>query len=827
MSHNPVNPASDQAAHPQSDPAPDLDPHADLEGDDDDSEDLVSDRPSLVQAVLAMVRNLVAKIAHLGKQVVNAIAQRLPGVIDWLKTHLGTFAHKALAFLKKVPGAVSHGLKALILKAQQLKGGKQAAQAREEAALLAEATGDSEDESIPAAGSNRKFKLAIAGSCLVLLIAPFVARFRPGGSNSATVPPLALAGPVANGDKKPSESKEAEKSEPVAKNESKVDESKEDPFANDANAPPVPSSAPTEVAHEPPAMEAIAPAAAAGVGAAAALLEPKGAAGTEPPDPFSTASSPIDEQPATPLGFGDKTEPPPVETVVEADPPALIGLAFVSAVPKEDPVSPPAEKLESAPVSAPIEPSTPAVAVASEPPADPRAANLSAPEQGDDDSPFGLSNQAPPSTTASEPQILAENEPPVPVEADAPAPAPMVAPARDPVPVVSAPAVAAAAVTGAATAAATVAALDRDANSPPKKVTSTPKSDGASASMTAATPAPAIPATAATSTTAIQGDQPPQRVTSVPRSATANSIKLESPPAGSTAVASNTVPPQASITVPEPSDPTLFAPLERSRSGNNAARSRTASDSSVVGSKIDPITHVVARGENFWTISRHYYGSGRFYKALWRANAARVPRIDELYIGTSIRVPAPEDLDPRYIEPASGATGSEPRRSSGSGRISGSASTPAEASDSMSTAPRDGQTVRTGRESSVPASADPDDLFSSADELAASQRAASSRSGSKARPVSGDNGFDSDEAPVARKRTSGQSTDDLPPEADLTPKKRKARTHVVKQYETLRSIAKQELGDSRREDELLELNGDLIDDPTDLTVGTPLRLPAR
>jgi len=30
--------------------------------------------------------------------------------------------------------------------------------------------------------------------------------------------------------------------------------------------------------------------------------------------------------------------------------------------------------------------------------------------------------------------------------------------------------------------------------------------------------------------------------------------------------------------------------------------------------------HVVRRGENFWTISRYHYGSGRFFKALWYAN---------------------------------------------------------------------------------------------------------------------------------------------------------------------------------------------------------------
>lgn len=60
-------------------------------------------------------------------------------------------------------------------------------------------------------------------------------------------------------------------------------------------------------------------------------------------------------------------------------------------------------------------------------------------------------------------------------------------------------------------------------------------------------------------------------------------------------------------------------------------------------------THVVASGENFYTISQALYGSGRYYRALHAANKAEVPKIEKLYVGTALRVPLVEDLDPDLI----------------------------------------------------------------------------------------------------------------------------------------------------------------------------------
>ena len=80
------------------------------------------------------------------------------------------------------------------------------------------------------------------------------------------------------------------------------------------------------------------------------------------------------------------------------------------------------------------------------------------------------------------------------------------------------------------------------------------------------------------------------------------------------------------------------------------------------------VEHVVKRGENFWSISRDYYGTGRFYKALWRANRDKFAKPESLFVGATIRVPLPEALDPDWIiEPP--ATRSAAKRSSSSSRV--------------------------------------------------------------------------------------------------------------------------------------------------------------
>ena len=85
--------------------------------------------------------------------------------------------------------------------------------------------------------------------------------------------------------------------------------------------------------------------------------------------------------------------------------------------------------------------------------------------------------------------------------------------------------------------------------------------------------------------------------------------------------------------------------------------------------QVEPVVHVVRPGENFWTISRLYYRSGRFYRALHAANQRQVPNIRELYVGTVLRVPPPEALDRSLIDPPSRSNTEAPALSRTSKRV--------------------------------------------------------------------------------------------------------------------------------------------------------------
>lgn len=72
--------------------------------------------------------------------------------------------------------------------------------------------------------------------------------------------------------------------------------------------------------------------------------------------------------------------------------------------------------------------------------------------------------------------------------------------------------------------------------------------------------------------------------------------------------------------------------------------------------------HVVRSGENFWTISRLYYGSGRYYQALWAANRDLVDAPDRLEVGMRIVVPDVHQLDDRLVAPPGRPAAPAPRR---------------------------------------------------------------------------------------------------------------------------------------------------------------------
>ncbi len=173
--------------------------------------------------------------------------------------------------------------------------------------------------------------------------------------------------------------------------------------------------------------------------------------------------------------------------------------------------------------------------------------------------------------------------------------------------------------------------------------------------------------------------------------------------------------------------------------------------------------HKVQRGENFWSISKYYYNSGRYYKALYAANRDKATAIDKLYVGTTIRVPPPEQLNFSLVEPVP-----------------------------PTVAPASKRLTNTGNRSQL-------DVALPVDEVPAESLQLGSTKAKRAPATLAD----PDEPPVHS---------DLP-------------IYKVKSTDTFRSIARDTLGNSRRYDEILQLNRDVIDDQDRPTPGQILRLP--
>jgi len=204
--------------------------------------------------------------------------------------------------------------------------------------------------------------------------------------------------------------------------------------------------------------------------------------------------------------------------------------------------------------------------------------------------------------------------------------------------------------------------------------------------------------------------------------------------------------------------------------------------------RVEAAYHRVEKEENFWTISRLYYGSGRYYKALWAANRDTVPVIDQLREKQVIVIPAQEDLDGSLIEPARVA-----RATASGASQSASARTNTRNPKSADRSPR-----RSLAASGIDSIADDDD------ENFAARGRSKGRSSARERDI--DDGLDR-VSDTTRDRTA-----DLP-------------IHKVRQNETLRSIARDRLGDSKRANEILRLNRGVIEDPSNLVAGQVIELP--
>jgi nucleoid-associated protein YgaU len=220
---------------------------------------------------------------------------------------------------------------------------------------------------------------------------------------------------------------------------------------------------------------------------------------------------------------------------------------------------------------------------------------------------------------------------------------------------------------------------------------------------------------------------------------------------------------------------------------DEAPTARSAPAAADEADQVESVPHVVQSGENFWTISRLYYGTGRFYMALWKANSGLVPAPEKLRVGMTIQIPPPEALDRSLVKAA------PPSSSTNAGSEPGSAKTYRRTSRPVLQDDREGT-------SAVPSSALPRRRRSEVElALPVVDLASESESGS-----------------------SVASDPDAVPETHFRPRH---PVYKVRLHETLRSIARDTLGESRRADEILDLNRDLINDPNALTPGQTIVLP--
>ncbi|MFM7592994.1 MAG: LysM peptidoglycan-binding domain-containing protein, partial [Isosphaeraceae bacterium] len=217
-------------------------------------------------------------------------------------------------------------------------------------------------------------------------------------------------------------------------------------------------------------------------------------------------------------------------------------------------------------------------------------------------------------------------------------------------------------------------------------------------------------------------------------------------------------------------------------SGNNAENAMVASVQPINSADIAPIKHVVQSGENFWTISRDYYGSGRYFKALWSANRQQVVKIDQLHVGDTIRIPAMESLDKSLVE---------------SPNVAGKRQMPADDQPEAVARSRDNRAVRTANE-----------IESTPTEATAAPKRKSV-------------------TPQAQPQRPGEIISEPVGETAARASATGGRRHRVQQGETLRTIARDFLGDARRSSEIIALNSDFLEDSrSPLRPGQVLRMPA-
>jgi nucleoid-associated protein YgaU len=494
-------------------------------------------------------------------------------------------------------------------------------------------------------------------------------------------------------------------------------------------------------------------------------------AAPEPADPLDAAPSPFGELLALNDPKPDGDAPPPAPAA-EAPPPA----PAAEAPPKPSPAQAPKADASAPPAPAPAaepatDPGLPPEVSPSEPTAPEPAPAVDLPPAATPTEPTAPAPASePPPVIAPEPAATAELPPPVVVPGPTPAAEPT-PPSPSPSPAVPE-TVAAPPVLDHVEKAAPSAPADAPPAAPAAEL---PTFETAPASAPAPAPAPAPP------TVPAEDDWVPIKHVAGPPKLDPRDMDLYDETfegrAGRGGDFFADMVPSTPATPVQAAAPAVVAGAATGAAvaGAAAAIAAEAAPSRRDDGRMDTILHKVRAGENFWTISRTHYASGRYYKALGKANSDQFQRLQDLYVGAVIRIPPPEDLDPALIDPAGGDSARD--------RDPDAAEAPA--SQIASDAPRLRRSRGMNDEFNLP-DADPETEQAS----------------------------DRDD----RRRTPREEYD--------TPDPRRAPpVHKVRTRETLRSIARDRLGDSRRAREILELNRDGIPDPAHLTPGQVLDLP--
>jgi len=236
------------------------------------------------------------------------------------------------------------------------------------------------------------------------------------------------------------------------------------------------------------------------------------------------------------------------------------------------------------------------------------------------------------------------------------------------------------------------------------------------------------------------------------------------------------------------------------RPGVTSAGSRTAAPYQqparlrTGGIMAGPRRHSVGPGETFASIAELYYGSTRFAKALWWVNRGKFKRPEELQVGDLVLVPAAAELE----TPPRGDEGSTWAR------------VPARRAASELLLPM----------GSSPATSRPHDESSG---FAATEADKRTSLGSGSGSGSGEYGAKTTRG--NREEATSYGPNSAARDADGT-RRRNPPVHVVRPKETLRSIARDRLGDSRRADEIAALNQDRLVETGVLAPGQRLLLPS-